>query len=137
MPSFLSDEDYARCSHDPSLITHKADTFIRQLYNQLENQKAEQDASSITAEQTCSILEQKFVSLKSEFVTLQSQHSEASSSLEERASEVAQIQADKHQIYLLSVISISISFAFMSRLSFFCVLFVTIVVLLVVRYLLS
>ncbi|KAI3816544.1 hypothetical protein L1987_16245 [Smallanthus sonchifolius] len=103
MPLFLSDEEYARCSHDPSLISQKADAYIRQLYNQLETEKAQYDASSITAEQTCSLLEQKYVSLQSEFVTLQSQHSQLSSTLEERASEVAQIQADKHQIYLQSI----------------------------------
>ncbi|KAI3817234.1 hypothetical protein L1987_11023 [Smallanthus sonchifolius] len=103
MPLFLSDEEYARCSHDPSLISLKADVYIRELYNQLDAEKAEYDASSITAEQTCSLLEQKYVSLKSEFVTLQSQHSQLSSTLEERVSEVAQIQADKHQIYLQSI----------------------------------
>ncbi|KAJ0492502.1 putative nucleoprotein TPR/MLP1 [Helianthus annuus] len=103
MPLFISDEEYARCSHDASLISQKADAYIKQLYNQLETEKAQHDASSITAEQTCSILEQKYVSLKSEFVTLQSQHAQLSSTLEERVSEVAQIQADKHQIYLQSI----------------------------------
>ncbi|KAM0019898.1 putative nucleoprotein TPR/MLP1 [Helianthus debilis subsp. tardiflorus] len=103
MPLFISDEEYARCSHDASLISQKADAYIKQLYNQLETEKAQHDASSITAEQTCSILEQKYVSLKSEFVTLQSQHAQLSSTLEERVSEVAQIQADKHLIYLQSI----------------------------------
>ncbi|CAH1431370.1 unnamed protein product [Lactuca virosa] len=103
MPLFLSDEEYARCSHDPSLIAQKADAYIRELYNQLETEKAQYDASSITAEQTCSILEQKYVSLKSEFTTLQSQHSQLNSTLEERVSELAQLQADKHQIYLQSI----------------------------------
>ncbi|KAJ9554209.1 hypothetical protein OSB04_018254 [Centaurea solstitialis] len=99
---FMSDEDYARCSHDPSLIAAKADAYIRELYNQLETEKAQFDASTITAEQTCSLLEQKFVSLKSEFATLQSQHEKLNSTLEERVSELAQIQADKHQVYLQS-----------------------------------
>ena len=106
MTLFLSDEEYARCSHDPSLIAQKADAYIRELYNQLETEKAQYDASSITAEQTCSILEQKYVSLKSEFTALQSQHSQLNSTLEERVSELAQIQADKHQIYLQSVLSL-------------------------------
>ncbi|XP_071691063.1 nuclear-pore anchor [Rutidosis leptorrhynchoides] len=103
MPLFLSDEEYTRCSHDPSLITQKADAYIRELYNQLETEKAQYDASSITAEQTCSILEQKYVSLKTEFDILQSQHSKLSSDYEERASEVSQIQAEKHHIYLQSI----------------------------------
>ncbi|KAI3730621.1 hypothetical protein L1987_61793 [Smallanthus sonchifolius] len=88
MPLFLSDEEYARCSHDPSLISLKADAYITELYNQLETEKAQYDASSITAEQTCSLLELKYVSLKSEFVTLQSQHSQLSSTLEARVSKI-------------------------------------------------
>lgn len=103
MPLFISDEEYARCSHDPSLIVQKADEYIRELYNQFDTEKAQHDAASITAEQTCSLLEQKFVSLQSEFVALQSRCSKLSSDLEERASEVAKIQAEKHQIYLQSV----------------------------------
>ncbi|KAI3733902.1 hypothetical protein L6452_13360 [Arctium lappa] len=103
MTLFMSDEEYARCSHDPSLIAQKADAYIRELYNQLETEKAQYDASSITAEQTCSLLEQKYVSLKSEFTELQSQHSQLNSTLEERVSELAQIQADKHQVYLQSI----------------------------------
>ncbi|KVI05373.1 Tetratricopeptide, MLP1/MLP2-like protein, partial [Cynara cardunculus var. scolymus] len=103
MTLFLSDEEYARCSHDPSLIAQKADAYIRELYNQLETEKAQYDASSITAEQTCSLLEQKYVSLKSEFSALQSQYSQLNSTLEERGSELAQIQADKHQVYLQSI----------------------------------
>lgn len=103
MPLFLSEEEYSRCSHDPSMISQKADAYIRDLCNQLETAKAQYDASSITAEQTCSLLEQKYVSLKSEFAKLQSEHSHLSSTLEERVSEVAQIQADKHQIYLQSI----------------------------------
>ncbi|KAJ0545406.1 hypothetical protein HanIR_Chr08g0349531 [Helianthus annuus] len=103
MPLFLSDEEYARCNHDPSLITQKADAYIRELHNQLDTEKSQHDAASVTAEQTCSLLEHKYVSLKSEFDTLQAQCSQLSSSLEERVSEVAQIQADKHQIYLQSI----------------------------------
>nr|XP_043614030.1 nuclear-pore anchor [Erigeron canadensis] len=103
MPLFISDEEYTRISHDPSLISQKADAFISQLYNQIETEKAQFDASSITAEQTCSLLEQKYVSLKSEFVALQSQHSQVNSDLEKRGSELAQLQAEKHQIYLQSI----------------------------------
>ncbi|KAI7748396.1 hypothetical protein M8C21_013914 [Ambrosia artemisiifolia] len=103
MPLFISDEEYARHSNDPSAITQKADAFIKNLYNQLHTQQAQHDASSITAEQTCSILEQKYVSLKSEFVALQSQHAQLNSTLEERLSEVAKIQSDNHQIHLQSI----------------------------------
>lgn len=103
MPLFLTDEEFERCSHDPILVAEKADAFIRQLYNQLETVKAQADAASITAEQTCSLLEQKYVSLSSEFSALQSQQSQLNSSLDQRLSELAQLQADKHQLHLLSV----------------------------------
>ncbi|KAM0019899.1 putative retrotransposon gag domain-containing protein [Helianthus debilis subsp. tardiflorus] len=41
MPLFLSDEEYARCSHDASMITHKADAYITQLYIQLETENSQ------------------------------------------------------------------------------------------------
>lgn len=103
MPLFLSEEEYERSKHDGALVAEKADSFIRELYNQLETVKAQADAASITAEQTCSLLEQKYVSLSSEFTYLQSQYSQLNSSLDQRLSELAQLQADKHQIYLQSI----------------------------------
>lgn len=106
MPIFLSEEEFQSCSHDLSLVVEKADAFIKEILNQLETVKAEADASSITAEQTCSLLEQKYVSLSSEFSSLQSRHSQLNSSLDERVSEVAQLQSQKHEIQLLSVITL-------------------------------
>lgn len=103
MPIFLSDEEFSRCSHDGALVAEKADSYIRDLYNQLETVKAQADAASITAEQTCSMLEQKYVSLFGEFTALQSQHAQLQASLDQRLSEIAQLQADKHQTYLQSV----------------------------------
>lgn len=103
MPLFITDEEYTRYSHDPSLITQKADSFIKDLYNQLETEKAQFDAQSITAEQTCALLEQKYVSLKVEFDSLQLLCDELKSKDEERLSEVAKVQADKHQIYIQSI----------------------------------
>nr|GEV17082.1 nuclear-pore anchor [Tanacetum cinerariifolium] len=103
MPLFLTDEEYTRYSHDPSLIIQKADSFIKNLYNQLETEKAQFDAQSITAEQTCALLEQKYVSLKGEFDSLQLRCDELKSAAEDRLSEVANAQADKHQIYIQSI----------------------------------
>uniref|UniRef100_A0A5B6ZUV8 Putative nuclear-pore anchor isoform X1 n=1 Tax=Davidia involucrata TaxID=16924 RepID=A0A5B6ZUV8_DAVIN len=103
MPLFLSEEEYQRCSHDASLVAEKADAVIIELYNQLETVKAQSDASAITAEQTCSLLEQKYVSISSEFAKLESQNSQLNSTLEQRLSELAQVQADKHQIHLKSI----------------------------------
>lgn len=103
MPLFLSEEEYERCRNEASLIVEKADSFIRDLYGQLETVKAQADAAAITAEQTCSILEQKYISLSSEFSELQSQNSRLESSDQTRLSDLAQLQAEKHQLYLKSV----------------------------------
>ncbi|CAK9179681.1 unnamed protein product [Ilex paraguariensis] len=103
MPLFVTEEEFERCSHDASLVAERADAFIRELYSQLETVKAQADAASITAEQTCSLLEQKYVSLSSEFSNLQSQHSQLNSTLDQRLSELAQLQSDKHQLHLQSM----------------------------------
>lgn len=103
MPLFMSDEEYERFSQDAGSVAAKADEFIRDLYNQLENVKAQADAASITAEQTCSVLEQKYVSLSSEYSALQLQYSQLNSSFEERLSELSQAQTEKQQAYLQSI----------------------------------
>lgn len=105
-----------RYSGDGRVVAEKADAFIKQVYDQLETVKAKADAASITAEQTCSLLEQKYVSLSSEFANLQSHHSQLNSSLDQRLSEIAQLQADKHQIHLQSV---SNNYLLSSSFSFF------------------
>lgn len=103
MPLFISDEEYERCAQDAVVVAAKADEFIRDLYNQLENVKAQADAASITAEQTCSVLEQKYVSLSSEHSSLQLQYTQLNSSFEQRLSELSKVQAEKQQAYLQSV----------------------------------
>lgn len=100
---FLSEEEYDRCSQDSALVAEKADAFIRNLSNQLETVRAQADAASITAEQTCSLLEQKYVSLSSEFSKLESQNAQLNSSIDQRLSELAQVQAEKHQLHLTSI----------------------------------
>ena len=102
MPLFISDEDFERfkIAGDVSAITEKADSFIRDLYANLETVKAEADAAAITAEQTCSLLEHKHVSLSSEFASLESRYSQLDSNLQQRISELAQIQSEKHQLHL-------------------------------------
>lgn len=118
MPSlFLSEEELERYSGDGRVVAEKADAFIKQVYEQLETVKAKADAASITAEQTCSLLEQKYVSLSSEYANLQSHHSQLNSSLDQRLSEIAQLQADKHQIHLQSV---SNNYLLSSLSFFFC-----------------
>ncbi|KAK4746079.1 hypothetical protein SAY87_012391 [Trapa incisa] len=62
--------------------------------------KAELDAAFITAEQTFSLLEQKYQSIASEFSELQSKCAQLQSSIDQRLSELADVQAQKHQLHL-------------------------------------
>jgi hypothetical protein len=93
-------------------VAAKADEFIRGLQSELENVRAAADAASITAEQTCSLLEQKFLALSTEFSKLESQNAQLQSSLDDRLSELAQAQAQKHQLHLQSVSIPIFSFSF-------------------------
>lgn len=113
MPLFVSDEEFSQLRNDPVQVADKADAFIRNLYNELETVRAQADASSMTAEQTCSLLEQKYLSLSTDFSELQSRNAQLQSSLDERISELAQVRADKHQLHLQSV-STDFEFTFWS-----------------------
>ncbi|KAL3625105.1 hypothetical protein CASFOL_031773 [Castilleja foliolosa] len=103
MPLFISEEEFRQCSGDAGLVAEKADAFIRELFVQIETVKAEADAASITLEQNCSLIEQKYVSISAEYSSLQSQHSELNLSLKQRTSELAQLQSDKQQLLLQSI----------------------------------
>ncbi|CAM8980267.1 unnamed protein product [Rhodiola kirilowii] len=103
MPLFLSDEEYQRCSNEPGLLVEKADIFIRDLYVKLETVKAQAEASSTTAEQTCSLIEQKYVSLSAEYAELESENARLNAAVEKGLSELAQVQAEKHQLHLNSI----------------------------------
>lgn len=83
MPLFLPDDEFARYSNDAAAVAvaEKADEHIRKLVAEVETLKAQLDASSITAEQTCSILEHKHLSLSSDFSDLQSRCEQLQSSL--------------------------------------------------------
>ncbi|XP_030471618.2 nuclear-pore anchor isoform X1 [Syzygium oleosum] len=100
MPLFLTDDEFSRCSHDAGLVAEKADAFIRNLQRELDSFKAHLDASSITAEQTCSLLEQKYLSLSSDFSHLQSHSLHLQSSLDQRLSDLADLQSQKHHLHL-------------------------------------
>ncbi|XP_057795095.1 nuclear-pore anchor [Salvia miltiorrhiza] len=103
MPLFVSDEEFQLCSEDAALLAEKADDFIRGLYNQIETVKAEADAASITLEQTCSLNEQKYVSLSAEYSSLQLQNSEINALLEQRDAEIAELKVEKQQFLLQSI----------------------------------
>lgn len=106
MPLFISDEEMSHLSNDAASVAARADAYIRDLQTELETVKARSDAAAITAEQTCSLLEQKFISLQEDFSKLESQNAHLQKSLEERVSELAQVQSQKHQLHLQSVIDI-------------------------------
>ncbi|KAL5568783.1 hypothetical protein UlMin_025358 [Ulmus minor] len=103
MPLFVSDEEFSRLRNDPVSVADKADAFIRDLQKELDTVRAQADAASITAEQTCSLLEQKYISLSNDFSQLQSQNAQLQTSLDQCHSELAQIQAQKHQFHLQSI----------------------------------
>ncbi|KAL5732068.1 hypothetical protein ACHQM5_004726 [Ranunculus cassubicifolius] len=100
MPIFITDEELSQCSHDISLVTSKADSYIKDLQKQVETIKAQADAASITAEQTCSLLEQKYLSLSSDFDNLQSQNAKLIAEIEQRVSELAEVKSETHQLHL-------------------------------------
>lgn len=103
MPLFVSDEEFSSHRDDAAWVAEKADAFIRNLYTELDTVKAQNDAASITAEQTCSLLEQKYLSLSDEYSKLGSELAQLKSSFDERLSELAEVQAQKYQLNLQSI----------------------------------
>ncbi|CAN1263025.1 Nuclear-pore anchor [Linum perenne] len=103
MPLFITDDELARHTNDAPFVAARADDYIRRLQTDFETVKAAADANAVTAEQTCSLLEHKFLSLSAEFSTLQSQNAQLQSSFDDRLSELAEVQAQKHQLHLQSM----------------------------------
>lgn len=101
----MTEEEFRRCvqANDAGSVAEKADAYIRELFKQVETVRAEADAGSITAEQTCSLLEQKYISLSSEFAKLDSQNAQLQSSLDRHLADLALLQSNKHQQNLHSV----------------------------------
>ncbi|KAL5100700.1 hypothetical protein RYX36_005027 [Vicia faba] len=100
MPLFISDEDFSRLSGDTTAVAAKADTFIRGILNELDTVRAKADASDINAEQNCSLVEQKYLSLSAEFSKLESHASNLQSSLDQHLRDLSDAQAKNHQIQL-------------------------------------
>ncbi|CAN7065678.1 unnamed protein product [Brassica oleracea var. botrytis] len=104
MPLFMPDDELARLSSDAaSVVAERADEYIRKLYAELDSVRAKADAASITAEQTCALLEQKYLSLSRDFASLESQNAQLQFDLDGRLAELAQSQAEKHQLHLQSI----------------------------------
>lgn len=100
MPLFITDEDFSRLSGDTTAVAAKADTFIRGLLNELDTVRAKADASDINAEQNCSLVEQKYLSLSAEFSKLESHASNLQSSLDQHLRDLSDAQAQNHQFHL-------------------------------------
>lgn len=92
-----------RLSNDAASVAARADAYIRHLQTDFETVKAHADAAAITAEQTCSLLEQKFISLQEEFSKLESQNAHLQKCLDDHVNELAQVQSQKHQLHLQSI----------------------------------
>jgi nucleoprotein TPR len=128
MPLFLTEEELSRYANDAVAVAEKADAFICQLYKEVDTVRAEADAASITAEQTCSLLEQKYLSLSAEVSKLESQNTQLQSSLDHRLADLAQVQTEKHQLHLQSVRTRFLSYFIVILFFFFFFFFVCIYV---------
>ncbi|CAH8258661.1 unnamed protein product, partial [Arabidopsis lyrata] len=101
MPLFMPDEELARLASDgASVVPERADEYKRKMYAELDSVRAKADAASITAEQTCSLLEQRYLSLNDEFSSLESQNAQLQSDFDNRLSILAESQAETHQLQL-------------------------------------
>ncbi|KAK2421940.1 nuclear-pore anchor [Trifolium repens] len=100
MPLFISDEELSRLSGDTTAVAAKADTYIRGILNELDTVRAKADASDINAEQNCSLVEQKYLSLSSEFSKLESHAASLQSSLDQHLRDLSDAQAKNHQFHL-------------------------------------
>ncbi|GAU38033.1 hypothetical protein TSUD_274360 [Trifolium subterraneum] len=100
MPLFISDEELSRLSGDTTAVATKADAYIRGLLNELDTVRAKADASDINAEQNCSLVEQKYLSLSSEFSKLESHAASLQSSLDQHLRDLSDAQAKNHQFHL-------------------------------------
>ncbi|THU47223.1 hypothetical protein C4D60_Mb09t13250 [Musa balbisiana] len=103
MSLFLSDEELRLLSDDAAAVVERADGAIRDLRCQLDTVRAEADAAAIAAEQNCALLEQRYETLSSDLARVRSENAQLSASLEKRLSEIADAQAEKHQLHLKAI----------------------------------
>ncbi|XP_073010170.1 nuclear-pore anchor isoform X2 [Typha latifolia] len=103
MPLFLTEEEFRLLAHDASAVAERADAAIRDLRRQLDTVRAEADAAAIAAEQTCALLEQRFDSLSADFDRVQSENAQLAASVDQRVAELAEAQAEKHQLHLKAI----------------------------------
>ncbi|GBG81737.1 hypothetical protein CBR_g33916 [Chara braunii] len=103
MPLFVSDIEYDAVRHDVSAVVARADEKVRELLIQVEVQKARADAAAINAEQTCALLEQKYLALAAEQSQLEQDKDQLASSLAERSAELAEAKSQAQQLQLEAV----------------------------------
>jgi len=103
MPLFMSDAELEREGGDVSVVVSRAEVYIRELQQQVETHKARADAAAINAEQTCALIEQKFLALTAQFSLLENEKEQTVATMERRSTELAQVQAQMHKLEIEAV----------------------------------
>lgn len=97
MAAFISDEELKLKAGDEVVA------YVHELRLQVETHKARADAAVINAEQACSLIEQKFLSLTEQFGQLEHEKQQSMATLERRAGELGQAQGKVHKLELDAV----------------------------------
>lgn len=103
MPLFMTDSELEVERGNVEAVVVKADGFIRALQEQVETHKARADAAAINAEQTCALIEQKFLILSGQFSQLENEKEQSFATLERRSTELAQAQGQIHKLEIEAV----------------------------------
>lgn len=103
MPLFMSDSELEKERGNLEAVVFKADAFIRGLQEQVETHKARADATAINAEQTCALIEQKFLILSGQFSQLENEKEQSFATLERRSTELAQAQGQIHKLEIEAI----------------------------------
>lgn len=99
----MTDSELEKERVNVDAIVSKADAFVRALQEQVETQKARADATAINAEQTCALIEQKFLILSGQFSQLENEKEQSFATLERRSTELAQAQGQIHKLEIEAV----------------------------------
>eukprot|EP00850_Spirogloea_muscicola_P009225 SM000051S17585 [mRNA] locus=s51:507828:525769:- [translate_table: standard] len=102
MPTFMPDDELAAAAEagDVAAVAMRADEFARAVVLQLESTRARADAAKIDAEQTCSLIEQKYMAVNSENAQLEQEKAQLAVALETRSTELAEARAAAHLLEL-------------------------------------
>ncbi|CAM6077498.1 unnamed protein product [Sphagnum tenellum] len=103
MPLFMSDAELEREGGDVSVVVSRAEVYIRELQQQVETHKARADAAAINAEQTCALIEQKFLALTAQFSLLENEKEQTVATMERRSTELAQVHAQMHKLEIEAI----------------------------------